>query len=51
MDYSLLVGLHFLEKSMAGDLIPSGARTPIGFFLFLLNNILCISVSFLLIKQ
>ncbi|CBI30120.3 unnamed protein product, partial [Vitis vinifera] len=30
MDYSLLVGLHFLEKSMAGDLIPSGARTPIG---------------------
>lgn len=51
MDYSLLVGLHFLEKSMAGDLIPSGARTPIGFFLSLLNNILCISVSFLLIKQ
>ncbi|KAL9268014.1 Phosphatidylinositol 4-phosphate 5-kinase 4-like protein, partial [Drosera capensis] len=30
MDYSLLVGLHFREASKAGDLIPSGARTPIG---------------------
>ncbi|KGN54717.1 phosphatidylinositol 4-phosphate 5-kinase 5 [Cucumis sativus] len=30
MDYSLLVGLHFRETSAAGDLIPSGARTPIG---------------------
>lgn len=33
MDYSLLVGLHFRETSAAGDLIPSGARTPIGFLL------------------
>ncbi|KAI9161895.1 hypothetical protein LWI28_021812 [Acer negundo] len=30
MDYSLLVGLHFREKSPAGELIPSGARTPTG---------------------
>ncbi|XP_057549109.1 phosphatidylinositol 4-phosphate 5-kinase 4-like [Amaranthus tricolor] len=30
MDYSLLVGLHFREASKAGDLIPSGARTPTG---------------------
>uniref|UniRef100_A0A803LT01 Phosphatidylinositol 4-phosphate 5-kinase n=2 Tax=Chenopodium quinoa TaxID=63459 RepID=A0A803LT01_CHEQI len=30
MDYSLLVGLHFREASKAGDLIPSGSRTPIG---------------------
>ncbi|KAL2895867.1 Phosphatidylinositol 4-phosphate 5-kinase 4 [Bienertia sinuspersici] len=30
MDYSLLVGLHFREASKAGDLIPSGARTPVG---------------------
>ncbi|KAJ7972125.1 phosphatidylinositol- 4-phosphate 5-kinase 5 [Quillaja saponaria] len=30
MDYSLLVGIHFIEKSAAGDLIPSGAQTPIG---------------------
>ncbi|GAB2221653.1 hypothetical protein Droror1_Dr00012838 [Drosera rotundifolia] len=29
MDYSLLVGIHFKEASKAGDLIPSGARTPI----------------------
>jgi len=32
MDYSLLVGLHFREISTAGDLIPSGARTPTGHF-------------------
>lgn len=31
MDYSLLVGLHFRETSAAGDLIPSGSRTPTGF--------------------
>lgn len=37
MDYSLLVGLHFLDKSMAGDLIPPGARTPTGYFLSLLT--------------
>ena len=30
MDYSLLVGIHFREASVAGELIPSGARTPIG---------------------
>ncbi|XP_022153899.1 phosphatidylinositol 4-phosphate 5-kinase 4-like [Momordica charantia] len=30
MDYSLLVGLHFRETSAAGDLIPSGSRTPTG---------------------
>lgn len=30
MDYSLLVGIHFRESSVAGDLIPSGAKTPIG---------------------
>ncbi|KNA09673.1 hypothetical protein SOVF_151350 [Spinacia oleracea] len=30
MDYSLLVGLHFREASKAGDLIPSGSRTPNG---------------------
>ncbi|GAB4843937.1 Phosphatidylinositol 4-phosphate 5-kinase 4 [Ancistrocladus abbreviatus] len=30
MDYSMLVGIHFREASKAGDLIPSGARTPIG---------------------
>ncbi|KAJ7976614.1 phosphatidylinositol- 4-phosphate 5-kinase 5 [Quillaja saponaria] len=30
MDYSLLVGIHFRETSAAGDLIPSGAQTPIG---------------------
>lgn len=35
MDYSLLVGLHFRETSAAGDLIPSGARTPIGCLLLL----------------
>ncbi|KAK9671210.1 hypothetical protein RND81_12G013700 [Saponaria officinalis] len=28
MDYSMLVGIHFREASKAGDLIPSGARTP-----------------------
>ncbi|WOG98036.1 hypothetical protein DCAR_0417377 [Daucus carota subsp. sativus] len=28
MDYSLLVGLHFREPASAGDLIPSGSRTP-----------------------
>ncbi|CAN7095233.1 hypothetical protein BRARA_I03924 [Brassica rapa] len=32
MDYSLLVGIHFREASVAGELIPSGARTPIGEF-------------------
>ncbi|KAK9726008.1 hypothetical protein RND81_05G184100 [Saponaria officinalis] len=30
MDYSMLVGIHFREASKAGDLIPSGARTPTG---------------------
>ncbi|XP_024016980.1 phosphatidylinositol 4-phosphate 5-kinase 4 isoform X2 [Morus notabilis] len=30
MDYSLLVGLHFRNTSAAGNLIPSGARTPNG---------------------
>ncbi|XP_028127396.1 phosphatidylinositol 4-phosphate 5-kinase 4-like isoform X6 [Camellia sinensis] len=30
MDYSLLVGLHFIDTTTAGSLIPSGARTPIG---------------------
>ncbi|KAL3755164.1 hypothetical protein ACJRO7_002251 [Eucalyptus globulus] len=30
MDYSLLVGLYFRETSVAGYLIPSGARTPTG---------------------
>lgn len=35
MDYSLLVGLHFRETSAAGDLIPSGARTPIGCLIIL----------------
>ncbi|KAF3575424.1 hypothetical protein DY000_02028450 [Brassica cretica] len=30
MDYSLLVGIHFREASVAGELIPSGAQTPIG---------------------
>ncbi|GAB4851746.1 Phosphatidylinositol 4-phosphate 5-kinase 4 [Ancistrocladus abbreviatus] len=30
MDYSMLVGIHFREASKAGDLIPSGAHTPIG---------------------
>ncbi|KAL5546597.1 hypothetical protein UlMin_006284 [Ulmus minor] len=30
MDYSLLVGLHFRNTSAAGDLIPSGARSPTG---------------------
>ncbi|CAL5435141.1 unnamed protein product [Camellia sinensis] len=29
MDYSLLVGLHFIDTTSAGSLIPSGARTPI----------------------
>ncbi|KAF5938146.1 hypothetical protein HYC85_025652 [Camellia sinensis] len=29
MDYSLLVGLHFIDTTTAGSLIPSGARTPI----------------------
>ncbi|KAL8128828.1 hypothetical protein V2J09_017983 [Rumex salicifolius] len=29
MDYSMLVGIHFREASKAGDLIPSGARTPV----------------------
>ncbi|CAL5322653.1 unnamed protein product [Camellia sinensis] len=29
MDYSLLVGLHFMDTTTAGSLIPSGARTPI----------------------
>lgn len=37
MDYSLLVGIHFREASVAGELIPSGARTPIG--LLMLNQI------------
>ena len=37
MDYSLLVGIHFREASVAGELIPSGAQTPIG--LLLLNQI------------
>ncbi|CAN6935018.1 unnamed protein product [Brassica oleracea] len=32
MDYSLLVGIHFREASVAGELIPSGARKPIGEF-------------------
>ena len=32
MDYSLLVGLHFRNTSAAGHLLPSGARTPIGYF-------------------
>lgn len=35
MDYSLLVGLHFREPTTAGDLIPSGARTPTGKLLIL----------------
>ncbi|GMH29409.1 hypothetical protein Nepgr_031252 [Nepenthes gracilis] len=30
MDYSMLVGIHFREASKAGDLIPSGACSPIG---------------------
>ncbi|KAK4795111.1 hypothetical protein SAY86_013105 [Trapa natans] len=30
MDYSLLVGLYFRETSVAGYLIPTGARTPTG---------------------
>ena len=34
MDYSLLVGIHFREASVAGELIPSGARTPIGSLFF-----------------
>ncbi|KAL8142996.1 hypothetical protein V2J09_016028 [Rumex salicifolius] len=29
MDYSMLVGIHFRESSKAGDLIPSGSRTPV----------------------
>ena len=32
MDYSLLVGIHFREASVAGELIPSGARKPIGLY-------------------
>ncbi|KAJ8449781.1 hypothetical protein Cgig2_001437 [Carnegiea gigantea] len=31
MDYSMLVGIHFREASKAGDLIPSGSRTPVGY--------------------
>lgn len=48
MDYSLLVGIHFREASVTGELIPSGARTPIGspllsnpktFFLFPMKHL------------
>lgn len=33
MDYSLLVGIHFKDISVDGDLIPSGSHTPAGTFL------------------
>jgi 1-phosphatidylinositol-4-phosphate 5-kinase len=48
MDYSLLVGIHFREASVAGELIPSGARTPIGSLLSNLKTTFPISknVSF-----
>lgn len=34
MDYSLLVGLHFRNTTAAGNLIPSGAKTPTGHSLY-----------------
>lgn len=31
MDYSLLVGLHFRQTTVHGELIPSGAPTSAGY--------------------
>nr|DAD42749.1 TPA_asm: hypothetical protein HUJ06_000979 [Nelumbo nucifera] len=50
MDYSLLVGLHFREASYNKDLAtneghPSGARTPIDYFLLFIKSLILFVTS------